>query len=381
MRFPDDVPVLGDGDVRLRAHRLEDADGVVEQCTDPVSVRWTTVPLGYTTAMAVDWVTQAAREAWESKSEYLFAIESTHPDGKRRFSGSISLRDEGQRRAELAFGAHPAVRGHGVMTTAVGLVLDYGFSALGLETVIWMANVGNVASRRVAWKAGFTFGGTIRRWLPQRGEYLDGWVGDLHRLDSREPKTSWFDVPVIEGVRSRLRPLRYDDVPRVVEASADERSQYWLSFLPDPYTEQDAREFVDRCSTAAMSGGGLSWAVADAQTDVLLGTLGFPHGDRFSWEIGYLAHPDARGRGVMREAVGLATRHLFVSTEDGGMGASRAYIRAAADNTASQYVALANGFTQCGRERRSATLRDGTCTDLVLFDLLASEWQETRVGA
>jgi RimJ/RimL family protein N-acetyltransferase len=62
------------------------------------------------------------------------------------------------------------------------------------------------------------------------------------------------------------------------------------------------------------------------------------------------------------------------------MGASRAYIRAAADNTASQYVALANGFTQYGRERQSATLRDGTCTDLVLFDLLASEWHAGRAG-
>jgi RimJ/RimL family protein N-acetyltransferase len=267
------------------------------------------------------------------------------------------------------------------MTTAVGLLLDYGFSVLGLETVIWMANVGNVASRRVAWKAGFTFGGTIRRWLPQRGEYLDGWIADLHRSDSREPKSAWFDVPVIEGGRSRLRPLRHDDVPRVVQASADERSQYWLSFLPHPYTEQDARDFVDRCSTNAFSGTGLTWAVADPRSDELLGTLGLPHGDRLSWEIGYLAHPDARGRGVMREAVGLATRHLFVGTEDGGLGAARAYIRAAADNTASQYVALANGFTQYGRERRSATLRDGAFTDLVLFDLLASEWREAQAGA
>ena len=50
MTFPDDVPTLTDGDVMLRPHRVEDADAVVEQCTDPTSIRWTTVPLGYTLA-------------------------------------------------------------------------------------------------------------------------------------------------------------------------------------------------------------------------------------------------------------------------------------------------------------------------------------------
>jgi hypothetical protein len=35
--FPADVPVLTDGVVTLRAHRIEDAIAVFEQCTDPVS--------------------------------------------------------------------------------------------------------------------------------------------------------------------------------------------------------------------------------------------------------------------------------------------------------------------------------------------------------
>lgn len=380
MRFPDDVPVLTDGDVVLRAHRPGDADGVFEQCVDPVSVRWTTVPLDYTRALALEWATSSARQAWESGSDYRFAIESTHPDGVRRFSGTVSLRNEGDRRAELAFGAHPAARGHGVMTAAVGLILDFGFSDLGLETVIWMANVGNVGSRRVAWKTGFTFGGTIRRWLPQRGEYQDGWVADLHRSDSREPKGAWLDVPVIEGALTRLRPLRDDDVPRLVEAASDLRSQHWLSFLPDPYTVGDALAFIARCQDQAMAGRGITFAVADPPTDAIMGTIGLRHDRGDSWEVGYLAHPDARGRGVMRSGVGMATRHLFITRSDGGLGASRAFIKAAAENTASQYVAVANGYREYGRERHSDRLGDGSWTDLVLFDALPDEWagEQTR---
>lgn len=46
MRFPDDVPELTSGDLTLRAHRLEDADAVVEQCVDAVSLQWTTLHFG-----------------------------------------------------------------------------------------------------------------------------------------------------------------------------------------------------------------------------------------------------------------------------------------------------------------------------------------------
>ncbi len=377
MRFPDDVPVLTDGDITLRAHRLEDADAVLEQCTDPESVRWTTVPLGYTADMAVTWVTTSAKHTWESGAERLFAIETTYPDGRRRFGGSLSLRDEGDNRAELAFGAHPAVRDRGVMTRAVNLLLDHGFSDCGLETVLWLANVGNLGSRRVAWKTGFTFGGVLRRWLPQRDEYLDGWMGSLHRSDSREPKRPWLDVPVIEAERVRLRPLENRDVRRVVESSADERTQHWLGFLPSPYTEQDAREFILRSQSAAWEGTGIGWAVARPSSDELLGTIGTPSTGRDGWEIGYCAHPDARGQGVMREALGLVARHLFLDPADGGLGASRVYVKVAAGNTASRHVAVANGFTEYGRERQSEQLRDGTPTDMVLFDLLASEWKAT----
>jgi RimJ/RimL family protein N-acetyltransferase len=190
MRFPDDVPTLTDGDVTLRAHRIEDAAAVVEQCVDPVSVRWTTVPPGYTREMALEFVGTSVPAKWESEKELAFAIECTHPDGRRRFGGTLSLIDKGSRRAELAFGAHPAIRGRGVMTTAVDLLLDWGFDERRLETVSWLANEGNLASRRVAWKTGFTFGGTVRRWLDHRGEYPDAWVAALHRDDPRAVLTS-----------------------------------------------------------------------------------------------------------------------------------------------------------------------------------------------
>src|SRR6188768_3049941 len=129
MKFPDDVPTLSNGDVTLRAHRLDDAEAAVEQSTDPTSILWTTVPLGYTLENGRTFVGEIMPQGWETESEFGFAIETTHPSGERRYSGTLSLRNEGGRRAELAFGAHPAIRGRGVMSTAVTMLLDWGFKS------------------------------------------------------------------------------------------------------------------------------------------------------------------------------------------------------------------------------------------------------------
>ena len=65
------------------------------------------------------------------------------------------------------------------MEHALRMLLDWGFREKDLATVIWLANVGNWASRRLAWKLGFTFEGTLRQWLPHRGELRDAWTGTL----------------------------------------------------------------------------------------------------------------------------------------------------------------------------------------------------------
>lgn len=375
MRFPDDVPTLTNDDVVLRAHCAADVDAVVEQCVDPVSLAWTTVPRPYTRAMAEEFISTSVPEGWRTGKEHAFALECTHPDGERRFSGTLSLRDEGSRRAELALGAHPAVRGCGVMTTAVNLLLDWGFHHRDVETALWLANEGNVASRRVAWKTGFTFGGTVRRWLDHRGEYPNAWVGALHRDDPREPTTDWLTPPRLIGQQVALRPIREGDVPRITEGSGDVRTQHWLGFLPSPYADQDARDYVARVQLGQAEGALLQWAVVDPETDVILGNVGFPRMLRENAEIGFWTHPDARGRGVMTEAVSLAARHAFAARADGGLGMHRLFLKAAAGNAASQQVARANGFTEYGRERASELLGDGTYADMALFDLLRDEWE------
>lgn len=375
LSFPRDVPRLTDGVVTLRPHRSDDAEALHEQAADAVMLRWTTVPDPSTLESARQFATEIIPDGWRSDREWAFAVEAPDDDGRPRFVGTVSLRNEREGRAEVAYGAHPWARGRGYVVRALDLLLRWGFDQQGLRTVIWWANTGNWASRKVAWRLGFSFDGTVRQWLPQRGELRDAWVGVLTAGEERRPRRPWLDVPRIHGGALVLREHRDSDVRRIVEACSDERTSYWLSQMPSPYTQEDALAYVENRREQRASGAGVGWAVADPESDELLGNIALFDLDlvQREAEIGYWAHPAARGKGLMTEACGLVVRHAFIAEEDGGLGLRRLTIVAAEGNTASQHVIDANGFTLVGRMRQENRKRDGSFSDAFLYDLLVSD--------
>jgi RimJ/RimL family protein N-acetyltransferase len=372
MRFPDDVPVLTDGPVTLRAHTTADIGPAYEACQDPEMQRWTTIPVPYLQEHAVSYLTEQIPAGWADGSSYAWAIEY---DG--RYAGTIDLRDQEGGVGEVGFAVSPWARGNGVMTRAVELVVRYAFDRLGWHRVIWRAYVGNWGSRRVAWKVGFRSLVTMPDGGLQRGVRRNEWVASVTRDDDLEPQGHWWNVPVVEGNGVRLRPLGPQDAERVVAACNDERTTHWLGGLPSPYGLEHAHGFIEGRLEQAATGDGVSWAIADPETDELLGNVSaFDLRNRIDTtigEIGYWAHPDARGRGVMSTAVGLAIKHAFTPLDDGGLGRRRLVLYAGAPNTASAHVAEVNGFTRTGLQRAASPHRDGTYDDLFTFDLLATE--------
>ena len=362
------APVLTDGVVTLRAHRAEDAERVVEQCLDPVSQAWTTVPLAYDRAMAEEFVGETMPHGWADGSEWGFAVEVGG-----EFGGTVSLRSEAPGRAEIAFGSHPGIRGTGAMQRATRLLVDWGFAEQRLATIVWRAFTGNWPSRRLAWRLGFTVEGTLRGYLPQRGLLRDAWVGTLLADDPREPRTTWLDVPELTGDGFRLRRVREKDAPRIQEGTAEPTTQRWLGHKPAPYTLDDAHAYVERRYELAATGQCVTWAIVDPDDDLLLGTVLW-----FNWtpgvecEIGYWTHPDARGRGLATKATRLVTDHVFET-----LGVKRVTLFAAVDNTASRRVAEAVGFRQYGVERYGAHVRDDW-VDMALYDVVAAEFSEVE---
>lgn len=369
------VPTLTDGAVTLRAPSDDDVDATVEQCRDPETRAWTQVPVPYDREDARTYLRHIVPGGWETDREWIFVVEAPDDAGTRRFAGTISLTDRGEGRAEVAFGAHPWVRGRGVMERGLRLLLTWGFAERDLRTVLWRARRGNWRSRRLAWRLGFTFDGTLRDWMPQRGELHAEWLGTLRREDPMAPAHEWLVAPRVVGDQVVLRGTRETDVPRIVEAVNDEEVQRWSQSIREhaPHDPDTVRQRELVLGDESARGTSLTWSVADA-ADRFLGQVAiFGIRPGREAEIGYWAHPDARGRGVMTQACRMAVRHAFVDREDGGLGLHRLTAYAGEGNVASQRILLGAGFTRFGTERSSTLLPDGSYVDTQAFDRLATD--------
>jgi len=368
----DSAPTLTDGTVILRAHRADDAQGCLEQCQDPVSREWTTVPVPYSIDDARTFVTEVMPGGWADGSSWGFAVEV---DG--RYAGTVEVRDEGEGRMEVAYGSHPWVRGTGAFTRAVRLLVDWGFADRGARVLVWRANRGNWASRKLAWRLGFTLEGTIRSALPQRGELRDAWVGTLLPDDVREPTGVWLATPELTDGVVRLRALRDSDLARVVEAAGDDRTARWLGRMPSPYTEEDAHTWLQQTIESAATGDAVTWAVTAADDDVLLATVNlFDVTVGGIAEVGFWAHPGARGRGVATRATALALRHGFETLE-----LVQVQGHAALGNTASRHALEAGGLREAGVVRLGTFIRPEGRVDAMRYDVLVEEWREAQPRA
>ncbi|MDQ7907777.1 GNAT family N-acetyltransferase [Phytohabitans sp. ZYX-F-186] len=176
--FTHPQPVLAaKGGLRLRPPEVRDFDAMTEACRDPESVRWTTVPDPYERAHAEDFALRITPTKWARGDGVVYAIAG--PDGAWAGSIDLTISADDPFVGEVGFLAAPWVRGRGYTTAALTALCDWGFRSLGLARIVWRAHVGNVASRRVAEKAGFAVEGTQRGALAHRGQRKDAWVGGL----------------------------------------------------------------------------------------------------------------------------------------------------------------------------------------------------------
>jgi RimJ/RimL family protein N-acetyltransferase len=374
---PSDPPVLTDGVVTLRSHTIADIDGLVAMGSDPEMARWTSVPVPYERHHAERWVHEVAPAGWREGTAFGWAIEALD-GGTRRFAGNIDIRTGPP--PALGFAAAPWARAHGLVVRAVRLATRWTFDVGGLPVVHWSSIAGHLASWRVAHACGFAFHGDRRLSRPQRGALHDGWYASLRPGDEHAPRTTWWPVPVLDGERVRLRAHTEADVPRIVQACSDEQARYWLATLPHPYTEQTAREFVRSRRLGESLGQSVTWAVADRDDDCLLANVAVFRLDDVvnptGGEIGYWAHPDARGRGIVGEAVDLVVAHAFTPVPAGGLGRHRLQIGAAWSNAASRQVAERAGFTLAARYRQDGVIGYGegrTLDDGAWYERLATD--------
>lgn len=172
----------------LSAPRAEDAEAIHRACQDPQIQQYTAVPVPYRRAHAEQFVRRATA-GWAYGSSATWAVRA-----ESELCGMISLDEIGDGAARVGYWLSPGRRGQGLMTGALQAVCGWSFGApLRLARVEWRAVVGNVASARVARRAGFRYAGVLRgAVITTAAVRADAWVADLLPGDDPAAAASWW---------------------------------------------------------------------------------------------------------------------------------------------------------------------------------------------
>ena len=154
-------PPLTDGAVTLRQWEESDVATLVE-CIDgdEQMTRWMdAIPQPYLDAEARAWIEQAS-SFWRAGTSAPFAVTSAVTGEVLGGVGFAWVGDE--RVGEVGYWLRSEARGRGLTGRAVRLVSRWSFEELRCERLQLRADADNLASQRVAEKAGFTREGVLR---------------------------------------------------------------------------------------------------------------------------------------------------------------------------------------------------------------------------
>jgi RimJ/RimL family protein N-acetyltransferase len=177
---------------------------------------------------------------------------------------------------------------------------------------------------------------------------------------------SYPDPPLGEGSIAP-RPWEDGDLDVIVALCRDPDVARYTR-VPDPYSESDARSWIDSLPARLAEGEAVRLAIV-VDGEEPLGSVGLriDAADRDIAEAGYMVAPAARGRGVATTALRLASGWALRD-----LGVARVHLTTHVDNAASQRVAERAGF------RREGVLRSweqihGARVDLVMYSLVTDD--------
>ncbi|WP_046729198.1 GNAT family N-acetyltransferase [Streptomyces humi] len=170
----------------LRAVGPQDTDAVYAAVQDPDIQRWTTIPSPYLPEHARGFTEQLVPDGWSEGSMFTFGVFLP----TQGLAGMLGLTMRSLGTAEVGFWSAREHRGRGHITEATLAVARWAFTEMAIDRVEWRAEVGNLASRAVAERAGFAMEGTLRSGINNKGVRRDCWVGSLLPSDLGLPSAA-----------------------------------------------------------------------------------------------------------------------------------------------------------------------------------------------
>jgi ribosomal-protein-alanine N-acetyltransferase len=179
LHYPD-PPIAGLG-FFLRPWKPEDAAEVAEACADPVIQQFiAAMPRPYTLEHATSFIARADENLKEGEAIGMAIGEPT----QGRAIGSITLHTGSARHWHIGYWLAPQWRNRGVTSAAVRAFSRWAFGAHQDLTRLSLYTLpDNMASQRVAERAGFTREGLLRQWDHAAGFSQDVVMFSLVRDD------------------------------------------------------------------------------------------------------------------------------------------------------------------------------------------------------
>lgn len=159
--------------IQIRRYRAEDVDAVTEAVLESKNelARWMSwCHPNYDRQDAAAWV-DSRPAAWERNEEKSFLV--INSEGQLLGSCGIHRIDLRQHLGELGYWVRSSAIRQGVATEAVRLVCRWAFQEGGLHRIEIVASVENIASQRVAEKAGGLREGILRERILLHGRWHD----------------------------------------------------------------------------------------------------------------------------------------------------------------------------------------------------------------
>jgi RimJ/RimL family protein N-acetyltransferase len=163
-----------------------------------------------------------------------------------------------------------------------------------------------------------------------------------------------------------LRPWAESDAAAIVECiDGDPDIAIWLDQVPQPYTLDDALSYIAGTVDVEQE----AFAVTDAHSGRVLGSIGLRNPIDGVSEIGYWIRADARGQGATTRALVLLSRAALERE-----GVERVQLRADIENVGSCRVAEKAGFRLEGVLRSAHwNERLGRRQDWAMYSLLGAD--------
>jgi len=354
------------GPVTLRPPRIDDVDDIVAACNDPLVQRFVPVPGPYTRDHAMDWITKQVPAGGAAGGIQLAIVDPASD----RMIGAVGIQRVQGTSAEIGYWVAPWARRRGAAVAATRALTAWAFrdrfTRLELRVV-----PENGASQRVALAAGYSRDGILRgAGVDRSGRRVDFLCFTRLPADPPGPVPRLLpDLPggaLTDGVVT-VRPVGPDHAGDLVAMRS--MPEVYAATVPAAPPDPAALTLACARSEARWLAGERAWLAVLAD-GAFAGEIGLHYTDPLSGEamVGYNLVRAARGRGYASRGLRLVARHAFEHA-----GIARLTAGTAPDNTSSQRVLTAVGFTREGYLRGRLAGVDGGRRDNVLYGLLPGD--------